>query len=63
MSPSHGYDVNAVSCGCRTNVGSKDALGKYVILGYLLFMINDNVYVRDVCSQWGGVYEPSMSNK
>lgn len=46
-----------------SQVGSKDALGKYVILGYLLFMINDNVYVRNVCSQWGGVYESSMSNK
>lgn len=40
------------------NEGCKDALGKYVILGYLLFMINDNVYVRDVCSQWGGVHGP-----
>lgn len=35
-----------------------------MILGYLVFMINDNVYVRDVCSQWGGVDGgPSMSNK
>lgn len=57
------FAVYAVSCSYRANVGSKDALGKYVILGYLFFMINDNVYVRDVCSQWGGVYGPSMSNK